>query len=210
MNDPNDITKDPILPGEIESSKKSGFKLPDGYFDQLKTQVYQQTTESRLSGLTDPGFRIPDHYFQNLASVVWSNIRSEVPDGMPADEGFNVPEHYFESVKMDTGSLRPPQISSGFRIIKSRQYLAYGIAASLLIAVCWLLITLFNPTAPDTVEGLFTDCTEEELLEYMSVYATEFSHEHLALAIGDLDINEVYIEENLGSEMEDMLIDYLQ
>lgn len=210
MNDPNDITKDPIIPGEIESSKKSGFKLPDGYFDQLKTHVYQQTTESRLSGLTDPGFRIPDHYFQNLASVVWSNIRSEIPEGMPVNEGFNVPEDYFEHIMMDKERFSPSQGKSVGRSLKFKQYLSYGIAASLLIAVCWLLITLFNPTAPDTVEGLFTDCTEEELLEYMSVYATEFSHEHLALAIGDLDINEVYIEENLGSEMEDMLIDYLQ
>lgn len=210
MKEPNDIVYDPKLPGEIESSKSSGFQLPDGYFDQLKTQVYQQTTDSRLSGITDPGFSIPEHYFENLSSVVWSNIRSEIPEGMPAEEGFNVPENYFELVKMDEVKLNPPQSKTVVRSLSFRQYLSYGIAASLVIAVCWLLITLFNPAKLNPVEELLTDCTEEELLEYMSVYAPDFSHEHLAIAVGDLDLNEIYLDENLGGEMEDMLIDYLQ
>lgn len=62
----------------FEHIKQSGFKAPDGYFDNLEESVFSKlNASSNLDALKSTGFKVPDYYFSTVEDKVLESLKND-------------------------------------------------------------------------------------------------------------------------------------
>lgn len=59
---------------KLHTIKKTGFSLPDNYFDGLEDKILSQ---SKIDDIKEPGFKTPNNYFESLEDSILSKVVSE-------------------------------------------------------------------------------------------------------------------------------------
>ena len=56
--------------------KQTGFKAPDGYFDNLEDVVFNKlNAKSNLENINSPGFNVPEDYFSTIEDKVFNVLK---------------------------------------------------------------------------------------------------------------------------------------
>ncbi len=104
-------------------TKGTGFKTPDGYFEQFETDLSKKMIP------VSNGFTIPDDYFENFEV----HNQKENKFATLKNTGFKTPEHYFDNLE---NKLYPKTNTSKVISLKRSDYIkiiSLSIAASLLL-----------------------------------------------------------------------------
>jgi len=66
---------------KFKHTKQSGFKVPEGYFDNLEDAVFNKLkTASKLDAIKDTGFKAPEDYFSTVEENVFNTLKTEEKD----------------------------------------------------------------------------------------------------------------------------------
>ena len=61
----------------LNNIKKTGFKTPEGYFDNFENQILDKIKKDEsLKSIVNPGFNVPDGYFINLEEAVFNKLHT--------------------------------------------------------------------------------------------------------------------------------------
>ncbi|MBT8253003.1 MAG: hypothetical protein HKN00_12030 [Flavobacteriaceae bacterium] len=152
----------------LNNIKKPGFKVPDGYFDQVEEAVFSQIkTEAIKESVNDSGFKAPDNYFDAIEDQVFDTIKST---DTPVVSLFNRRNLYYVSgiaaaililfaVFVDRNGETPDELN--YEVVED--YILDQDLSSYEIA------SLLSETGLESLELEIqeTDLTEESLEEYL-------------------------------------------
>jgi len=63
---------------KLKHIKQSGFKTPDGYFDNLEDTIFNKlNTKSNLDSINNPGFNVPKDYFDIIEDNVFNTLKKD-------------------------------------------------------------------------------------------------------------------------------------
>ncbi|MBK9108743.1 MAG: hypothetical protein IPM92_10355 [Saprospiraceae bacterium] len=201
--------EDPELPFGKALKNADGFKVPEHYFENSEEMIILQCSGlvSQESNATS-GFDVPVAYFENFTDSLIERINAESLAFLPKSDGFKVPESYFETFyNRLQNKLSAQHQSTPTKLIKFHK-LWYWAAAACLFSAVGLFAIKWSQN--QTTENLLAQCSEEELLEYVTAYVEEFDEQSLALLLEENDINQLDMMNGLDESAEDLLIEYLE
>lgn len=152
-------------------------------------------------------FKVPELYFDSLTERIMDRVEKESLPSVLKENSFKVPIGYFENLndkileKVLTG-VKTKNIRTRFINWK-----LYSVAAIFLLVCSLFLVQFFN--AQKQVDYL-ANTTEEELLEYVSLYISDFNQESLASITSEDDIRSLEIIDEMDTETSDLLIELFE
>lgn len=208
MDNQNQYREDPDLPFGNTLKNADGFKVPADYFENAGPMILAQCV-----GGTDTndskGFGVPQGYFETLPEKLMQKIEIDALKCLPDSDGFKVPENYFESFYDRLSSrLKRKTIQTSTRVIQMKKLWYYAAAACLFTAVGLFAIKWSQQNESTTL--FFAECSDEELLEYVTTYADDFDQELIASLIEETDLDVLDVMGELDESTEDLLIEYLE
>ncbi|HEX5624605.1 MAG TPA: hypothetical protein VFX48_01205 [Saprospiraceae bacterium] len=153
------------------------------------------------------GYRLPEDYFDRLSDRIMDRVEQNALPEILKTSPFRAPDAYFELLEdriingLPTRS-KPLVVRSIFR-----SSWIYAVAACALVLLSWFGLNLYNGS-PN--EDFLADTTEEELLEYVSAYASDFDETALALVLQEDELNSFEIPEEMDDETSELLIELYQ
>jgi hypothetical protein len=119
----------PFLAG-IE--KKTPFRIPENYFDELPAKINNMVFLDGLNASNSNGFTVPENYFESLTAQIESeialhNLKTNVKNG-----GFNVPGSYFETLSAEIINRITPSQPKKLRLWQTNVF-KYASAACLVL-----------------------------------------------------------------------------
>jgi hypothetical protein len=159
-------------------SNENAFKVPEGYFNGLNSQILSQITLADIK--KEPIFEVPENYFNQLESQILSQIK--IDQFINKNDGFKVSENYFEesqqTIKSSTLSLK----KSG-KIIHLN-FIRYAAAA------CVLLMTSV---------GIYVNINRQQNVSYQLSKLPDEAIENYLLIHTDVNDLSIIID-NLGNK----------
>lgn len=158
-------------------SKKSGFKVPNAYFETLEVDVLSKIKAQELNSKIDKNsFKTPEAYFNSVEDIVIAKLKAE---SLQQNKNANVPDSYFDTIEASVISkLKTPKKVISLKTVS--KYLApIAVAASLL-----LIFTLNINKKTITFESLATSDIEQ-FIDYGMV---DIDTQTLASTFSDIEI----------------------
>ena len=178
------------------SLDKSGFEIPENYFDSIEDGVIAELkSENLLKKETTETFKTPENYFNSIEDMVLAKLKATA---IQNNTESTIPKNYFDTLEDQVLSkikTTPKVISLKSRFIKFAAPI--GIAASLL-----LVFVLNNNSTTVTFESLASSEIETWI-------------DNGSIDIDALSIASIYPEIELNSEMysvslsDDEVLEYL-
>ncbi len=190
---------DPCMPFGDRLKNSDGFVLPDAYFEDLAGRI---TKECPAIPIDEDTFQVPESYFESLSDKIMFQTEQ---NALPADVKngvFKIPDGYFEDFQGRLMGQISKEKHSGSKTLSFRRVLMFSIAASMVLGVCVLVLRLFSPSAD---LDILSSCSEDELLEYVSTYSTEFNSEALASVMNNGDLNALDFIDKNNEDVEELL-----
>lgn len=148
---------------------KLPFKVPEGYFQQLKSNI---CTCVHIAPEAEKGLTIPPDYFQHLEQSVLARLAEEKLRSQVSSTGFEVPSAYFESLqaKILKGSNKRENKIPDIPIkkISSFQQIKYVAAACVMLAIGFYTYTTLEATT--SYQEMVHSATDEEILSYLEYF----------------------------------------
>jgi hypothetical protein len=158
-------------------SKKSGFTVPNDYFENLDFNVLSKIKTEELNAVINKNsFKTPEGYFDSVEDIVISKLKAE---SLQHKENSNIPLDYFDTLE-DTviSKLKTPKKVISLKTVS--KYLApLAVAASLL-----LIFTLNTYKKTVTFESLATT----DLEQFIDYGMVDIDTQTLASAFSDIEI----------------------
>jgi len=192
-------TKAPKL-SEI-SLKKTGFEIPENYFDSVEDAVMAELkAETLLKKENKKAFKTPDNYFDSIEDIVITKLKAEA---IQHDNETTIPGNYFQTIEdnvLTKIKTTPKVISLKSRFIKFAAPLA--IAASLLLIFTLNTeqdsITFESIAASDIESWIENGNIDIDALNIASIYPEiELNNEIYSSSLTDEEVLEYLYEENL-------------
>lgn len=158
-------------------SKKSGFMVPNAYFETLEVDVLSKIKAQELNSKIDKNsFKTPEAYFNSVEDIVIAKLKAE---SLQQNKNANVPDSYFDTIEASVISkLKTPKKVISLKTVS--KYLApIAVAASLL-----LIFTLNINKKTITFESLATSDIEQ-FIDYGMV---DIDTQTLASTFSDIEI----------------------
>ncbi len=194
---------DPAFPFGDRLKNSDGFVLPDNYFEGLADQILQECPSHPIN---ETQFKVPEAYFDTLSDRIINHVEKRALPFDIKNESFKLPDGYFENFPEHVMHRISKDKSSKVRTFLSRRVFMYSIAASVLLCVSVLVLRWYS-ASPAT--DFLSSCSEEELLEYVSTYSTEFNADAFASIMNTADLNALdFIDKN--NEEVDELLEYFE
>lgn len=183
---------------DIHNIKKSGFKVPNNYFETLEDSVLNI---AKLEEKTKtPRFKTPSNYFDNLETIILNQAKLNT---IVEDPGFKTPENYFENLEKTILNKTPLKKETKL-IVLNKSTLFYAASIAALIVLFFSLDPFKNGT--DSKSIVTIDSLDTELLDNFVLDEVETSN--LAALFTDIELNETsFIDYNLT---DDTLDHYLE
>ena len=209
MHPLNKPESDPKLPLEDLLKGNTGFVVPENYMDNLSDRVVSNILmDKNLHRISPENFNIPENYFEEFPDRLFDKLESDQLPGSLKQNPFKVPENYFENKILNIEKLVQNKESKIIVKTNFKRVWSFAAAACVLLLVSWIGIRLFsNPKPVDYLSNI----TEDELLEYVSIYASDFDESSLASVINENEINSLNIlDVDMDDETSDLLIQILE
>jgi hypothetical protein len=178
-----------ISPMLLEMKLKGGnpFRVPEGYFADLKTDVFRTIDTGLADDLGRQVFKVPENYFENLTSDIMDRLEAE--ELAETDRGGRL---------IDLNAHR-----------KRRRFPVFRMTAMAASVAIFLLLGVFAARffLQDTIGDPEMAITQEEAYEYIESNFAEFESEDL-LALVDLSTEDFSLD--MTDELEDELEQYLE
>lgn len=196
---------------------KSGFKVPENYFEELDSQLMELSPKSssefnKLKEIKSSGFKVHENYFENLEAQLLdlTTNSSAKPKALEAvgSSGFKTPEAYFENLEDELLAKLPKKKQGKLVQLFNKEILAYAAAiAAIVMALGGSLFLNNNPvTTWDNIElSILEDYIEENRIDFSTQEISSFLFQD-GYVIDQTDFNSVSSEavfEYLDDNMED-------
>jgi hypothetical protein len=144
--------------------KKSGFDVPEGYFDAVEDQFSAKLREESLPDET--GFDVPEGYFDALEDKLQTRL---IQESLPRESGFGVPEGYFDSLE-DT-ILAKVDLPKEVKVIPLRTRI---LRISSIAAVFAIMLTVYFSVPNEEIEP-----TSDEIAAWIDENINEIDTEYI-------------------------------
>ena len=158
-------------------SNKSGFNVPNDYFETLEVDVLSKIKTEELNSEIDKNtFKTTEAYFDNVEDIVIAKLKAKT---LHNEENTNVPDNYFDNLE-DTiiSKLKTPKKVISLKTV-TKYFAPIAIAASLL------LIFILN-TNKDTVT--FESLATAEIEQFIDYGMIDIDTQTLASTFSDIEI----------------------
>jgi hypothetical protein len=184
----------------LDNIKKSGFKIPNNYFESLEDSIYNALSEDSLTEKNGKsGMQIPDNYFDDIEDRIITSV-SEKSLLEKTKTGFNVSKDYFKTLE-DT-IIQKIEIKQQPKVVSlfSRRNLLYvsGIAAAVVI-----LFSLNFSKKTITFENINLELAENYILD-QGINSYELAS---LLNDEDIDTNNFISLDTYGDDLENYLLE---
>ena len=183
------------------SLKKSGFEIPDNYFETIENAVLSELNIDEIDfKISKKTFTTPENYFESIEDIVIAKLKSEV---IHKNIESSIPKNYFDSIEetvLTKIMASPKTIQLKTRFIKFIAPIA--IAASLL-----LVFVLNNNSTNVSFDSLTLNEVENwiangsidyDALSVASMYPEiELKNEIFTISISDNEVLDYLYEEDL-------------
>ncbi len=141
--------------------KKMPFKVPNGYFNNLTTQLNNAVFLENLA--KKQNFSTPPNYFKELSTRIQSRIASNQITNLVKTEDFKTPVNYFESLQTNILNKTTNQTKKA-KIVRlwALSFTKYA-AAACFILIIFTTFLYFN-TQKTASQNASTALTTEQLL----------------------------------------------
>lgn len=209
MNTLPTYNDDPELPFGNALKNADGFKVPDHYFKAGEEILLAQFVGLMASNVNKTkAFEVPGAYFENFPDVLMERINDDTVAFLPKSDGFKVPENYFETFSDRLHiKLNEKQQTPALKVLSFHKLWYYAAAACLFTAIGLFSLKWMQN---DNSSHLLSQCSEDELIEYVTAYADEFDEQSIAMLLEETDIDPLDIINDLDEADEDLLIEYLE
>ncbi len=156
---------------------------------------------------TNHGFKLPSSYFDTLTERVMDQVEKKtLPEELKTNV-FKTPVGYFDSfsdrlMKKILELNTSKHISTSFNRMR-----IFSAAAAVILVLSLFIVYVYKIQNP--VDYL-ADISEEELLEYVSLHATDFDRFSLAYVMSEEDLKAIDIFDEMDEEATDVLIELYQ
>ena len=162
----------------------SGFKTPDGYFENLETELFEKALSSE----------------ENVGSQSLKKIRIAGIDELAFNEknqGFKVPKDYFEKVefRLDKSILNKKQVLK----VRRLRLISMSIAASILL---FFGIKYMN-TGGNSINPIVLQ--NDEIASWMDEDLVSFDTYEIAEAFGDIELEQTLYEDDAVNDYLDFM-----
>lgn len=133
--------KDENMEWELEAPvlaalpRTTPYRVPDNYFEGLKSQTNSLVQLSQFSKNETSGFLVPNNYFNELTEQINSRIAID-EFSLMSENGFKTPEHYFENLQNNilgkTTNLKP---QTKVTRLWNSDFMRYAAAACFILLV---------------------------------------------------------------------------
>ncbi|MFK5957687.1 MAG: hypothetical protein QM495_02340 [Lutibacter sp.] len=180
------------------SLKKTGFEIPNKYFDTIEDTVFTKLKIENLQKYsTKKRFKTPENYFNSVEDIVIAKLKAEAIQ-IENKSTLEVPKDYFNSIDENVFT----KIKSEAKIISLKNTLT-KIIFPITIAASLLLIITLN--------------TNKDLISFGSLATTDIENwiENGNIDIDDLTIASIYSDIELNNDnyalsiSDEEVIDYL-
>jgi hypothetical protein len=138
------------------SLKKSGFEIPDKYFDTIEDAVFAELKADKFQKKSQKEtFKTPDDYFDNVEDIVIAKLKAEAIQNKNI-YNTETPKDYFNSVDETIFS----KIKTETKVVSLKNRLTKIIAPLAIAASLLLIFTLNNQEKSITFESLATSDIE--------------------------------------------------
>ncbi len=153
---------------------------------------------------TTQGFKVPALYFENLTDRIMDRVEKNVLVDDFKDNPFKVPQAYFEN--FSPRLIDQLQTTKTSRTITTsfKRMRMWSAAAAVVLILSLAGIYFYIQQKP--VDYL-ADVSENELLEYVSVYAEDFDRFSLAYVMSEEDLKAIELFDHLDELDSDVLIE---
>ena len=140
---------------------KHGFRVPEGYFDQLPADIQAHIALDAAG--TDSGFGVPEGYFDALPGAIEARIALESHEAPDA-----VPEGFFAQLEQNILAQTihaEPAAQTTSRMVRFRPWMGWtaGVAAALISAV--FVFAQTTPEECETFACLWEQTDTQDVLE---------------------------------------------
>jgi hypothetical protein len=114
--------------------------VPDGYFDDLQTNINHAVFLDSLKQNEGLGFKVPENYFEELSSQIESSIAAEELKALIQHDGFKTPANYFDQLQTKILSKTSESINKT-KVVKlwHREAMKYVSAACFFVVIASVL-----------------------------------------------------------------------
>lgn len=171
-----------------KENKKTGFKVPENYMDQLTDRVMKNVVNAHESN--DAGFSVPNGYMDQLTDRILTSVNEHsiapkvIPMESPLDSGkktiWLAPLIAVAAIGILLFSLRGlwDNTTTSFEILDDQEVMEY-------------VVNLETSMDQDAIELLFVD---NDLLDQMSLNTQIKDDELIDYLIDEVDLNQMYTE----------------
>ena len=141
----------------LHNIKKSGFKTPKDYFENLEDSIL---SEAKLSETIETsGLNTPTDYFEGLEAVILN--KAKLNDKV-SDTGFKVPQDYFETIEdsIIKNTKQTPKVITLF----SKKTLLYVSSIAAVVVLFFSLSTIVNGEDTFTLADVDTEQIDHYVL----------------------------------------------
>ena len=191
-----------IIPELSEISlKKTGFELPENYFETVEdTVIATLKTENLQNKINSKTFKTPGNYFNSIEDIVLAKLKAEVIQNKNDNQ---IPENYFETLETKVIS----EIKTAPKVISLKTKLTKFIAPIAIAASLLLVFVLNNNSTTVSFESLAVTDIESwidngnidiDALNMASIYPDiELDTKMYSVSLTDEEVLDYLYEENL-------------
>jgi len=191
-----------IIPELSEISlKKTGFELPENYFETVEdTVIATLKTENLQNKINSKTFKTPDNYFDSIEDIVLAKLKAEA---LQNKNNSQIPENYFETLETKVIS----EIKTAPKVISLKTKLTKFIAPIAIAASLLLVFVLNNNSTTVSFESLAVTDIESwidngsidiDALSIASIYPDiELDTKIYSVSLTDEEVLDYLYEENL-------------
>ncbi len=185
------------------SLKKTGFKIPDKYFDTIEDAVFAELKAENFHENSNKNiFKTPKKYFNSVEDIVIAKLKAEAIQTNNKDTN-EIPKNYFNSVEETVLS----KINSETKVISLKNMLVKVIAPIAIAASLLLIFTLNTKQNSISFDSLATADIENwidngnidiDALNMDSIYSDiELNNDMYSASLSDEEVLDYLYEEDL-------------
>jgi len=175
------------------SLKKSGFNVPNSYFNSIEDSVFAEIIASEIN-TEKPDFKTPEHYFNTLEDIVITKLNTQ---NLQLENNNTVPENYFNTLEdrvIDRLNKKP-------KVTKLKSITKY--IAPIAIAASFLIIFLLNNNSREIT---FESIASAEIEEFIDLGHIDYDAESLTTVFPDIELDD---NNFISSLSENDVLEYL-
>tara|TARA_R110001583_G_scaffold4351_2_gene25174 strand:+ start:8828 stop:9448 length:621 start_codon:yes stop_codon:yes gene_type:complete len=185
------------------SLKKSGFEIPDTYFETVEKAVLSELNVDKIqSNTTKEIFTTPENYFNSIEAIVIARLKSEV---IHKNIENSIPKNYFDSIEETVLT----KISASSKIIQLKTRLTKFIVPIAIAASILLIFVLNDNSTTVSFDSLTLNEVENwiangsidyDALSIASMYPEiELKNEIFTISVSDNEVLNYLYEEDLDA-----------